>query len=66
LVIINDASTDGSGETYINYFKFYKIDKKYYTYIENKRRVTALQNFYLASINHCSVDSVVITLDADD
>ncbi len=33
IVIINDASSDGSGEVFRNYFKFYKIDKKYYTYI---------------------------------
>lgn len=66
VVIIDDVSSDGSREIYRNYFKFYKIDKKYYTYIENRQRVTALQNIYRASINHCSADSVVVTVDGDD
>jgi len=41
-VIINDASTDGSGEVYRNYFDFYKIPTDHYVYIENKERKTAL------------------------
>ena len=66
VVLIDDASTDGSGEVYRNYFRFHAIDKQRYTYIENARRVTALENIYFASINHCGKDSVVVTLDADD
>ena len=65
-VIINDASTDGSDEVYRKYFEFYQIDKAHYTYIENQERITSLENLYLATINHCSKDSIVITLDADD
>jgi len=65
-VIIDDASTDGSLEIYKKYFEFYKIDKKYYTLIENKNRVTALENHYLAAMNHCSKDSFAINLDGDD
>lgn len=66
VVIVNDASTDGGDQVYRNFFAFYAIDKQRYAYIENSKRVTALQNIYLASINHCSKDSVVVTLDADD
>jgi glycosyltransferase involved in cell wall biosynthesis len=66
VVVINDASSDGSGEVYRKYFAYHRIDKKHYTYIENTRRVTALHNIYLASIHHCSKDSIVITIDADD
>jgi len=65
-VIINDGSTDGSDEVYRKYFEFYQIDKAHYTYIENKERITSLENLYLATINHCSKDSIVVTLDADD
>lgn len=66
VVVINDASNDGSNEVYRNYFAFYAIDKQRYIYIENSRRTTALQNFYSGSLNHCSKDSIVVTLDADD
>jgi glycosyltransferase involved in cell wall biosynthesis len=41
-VIVNDASTDGSGEVYRNYFSFHSIDKAKYAYIENTKRITAL------------------------
>lgn len=42
LVLINDASTDGSGEIYKKYFEFYNISKDKYIYIENPKRLTAL------------------------
>ena len=51
LVLIDDASTDGSGEVYRNYFRFHAIDKQRYTYIENARRATVLENIYFASMN---------------
>ena len=35
VVIMNDASNDGSGELYRNFFRFYAIDKQRYMYIEN-------------------------------
>ena len=66
VVIMNDASTDGSGEVYRNYFRFHAIDKQHYTYIENSRRTNALHNSYFASIHHCSRDSIVLALDGDD
>jgi len=35
VIIIDDASTDGTTEAYKKYLDFYKIDKKYYTLIRN-------------------------------
>lgn len=49
VVIINDASTDGSDELFRNYLHFYNIDKSKYVYIENKKRLTALENIYIAT-----------------
>jgi hypothetical protein len=66
VVIINDASTDGSGDTYRRYFEFYGIDPAHYTYIENTVRVTAVENIYIASTKHCGKDDIVVTIDADD
>jgi hypothetical protein len=66
VVIINDASTDGSGDTYRRYFEFYGIDPAHYTYIENKVRLTATENEYIASTMHCGKDEIVVNIDADD
>jgi cellulose synthase/poly-beta-1,6-N-acetylglucosamine synthase-like glycosyltransferase len=35
VVIINDASNDGSGEVYRKYLDFYNIDRSRYVYVEN-------------------------------
>jgi hypothetical protein len=66
VIVINDASTDGSGDTYRRYFEFYGIDPAHYTYIENSVRVTAVENIYMASTKHCGRDEIVVTIDADD
>jgi glycosyltransferase involved in cell wall biosynthesis len=66
VIIINDASTDGSGDIYRRYLEFYGIDPARYTYIENKVRVTAVENIYIASTQHCAKDEIVVTIDADD
>ena len=49
VVIINDASTDNSDETYRKYLDFYDIDKSTYIYIENKVHKTAVENFYIGT-----------------
>lgn len=66
VVVIDDKSNDGSGAVYRSFFAFHRIDKKRYTYIENSKRVTALQNIYMGSLNHCAEDAIVVTIDADD
>ena len=66
VVVINDASMDGSDEIYRNFFRFHAIDKQRYTYIENVWRTFAIQNSYFASINHCSKDSIVAIVSGDD
>lgn len=66
VVVINDGSSDGSDEVYRAYFSFFAIDKQRYTYLENTNRTTPLPNLYFGSINHCSRDAVVLTIDGDD
>ena len=65
-ITINDASTDGSNQIFRNYYALHRIDKSKYIYIENKKRITALQNYYNAAIKLCSKDSIVIIVDGDD
>jgi glycosyltransferase involved in cell wall biosynthesis len=66
VVVIDDLSPDDSSAVYQKYFAFHRIDKERYVYIENRRRVTALHNIYLASTNHCPTDSVAMIVDGDD
>jgi len=65
-IIMDDVSTDGSLELYKKYLAFYKIDKKRYVLIENKKRVGALANHYIGTLTQCSKDSIAIHLDGDD
>jgi glycosyltransferase involved in cell wall biosynthesis len=66
VVVVDDRSTDNSNAIYQKYFAFHRIDKERYVYIENSKRATTLPNLYLASMNHCAVDSVTIHIDGDD
>ena len=66
VIIVNDASTDGSGEVYRSFFRFHAIDKQRYTYIENSKRLTTLPNLYFAAMNHCSKEAIVLHIDGDD
>lgn len=65
-VIINDASNDGSDFTYRKYLNFHNIPTDKYVYIESHKRATALENIYNAIHNHCSNDSISMTVDGDD
>lgn len=66
VVVIDDLSNDGSDDVYRNYFAFHRINKERYVYIENGKRSTALPNHYLAAMNHCPFDSIVVNIDGDD
>lgn len=66
MVVINDASTDGSHEIYQKYFQFHKINPLRYSYIFNPINIGALESIYNAVNKHCSPDSIVLRVDADD
>lgn len=66
VVIIDDASTDGSIEIYKKYLQFYRIDKKYYTLLSNQKKVGALANQYFAVKNYCNKDAIALHVDGDD
>ena len=66
VVIVDDASSDGSDALYRDYLAFHAIDKQRYTYVENLLRLTTLPNLYFAALNHCANDSVVLHVDGDD
>ena len=66
VALVNDASDDGSDEVYRKYFAFHNLSSERFVYIENKVRKTALENIYDLVMNHCSEDSIVFNIDADD
>ena len=66
MVIINDASTDGSDQLYKKYLNFYNIDKSIYSFVNNTQRLFTLENYYKAVYDYCSSDSIVIGVDGDD
>ena len=66
VALVNDASDDGSDEVYRKYFAFHNLSSDKFVYIENKVRKTALENIYDLIMNHCSEDSIVFNIDADD
>ena len=66
VVMINDASNDGTDNIIRRYFHFFQIPKEKYVYISHKTRNTALENTYRAINNICSDDSIVLVLDGDD
>ena len=66
VVVLNDASTDGSDALYRAYFAFHAIDRQRYAYVENAWRATTLHNLYYGSVRHCAAEAVVLNLDADD
>jgi len=66
VIIIDDASIDGTTEEYIKYFKIHKIDKSKYTLLSNLERAYALANQYFGTLYGCSKDSINMVVDADD
>ena len=66
VVVVNDASTDGSGEAYRSFFRFHAIDKARYAYIENSERATTLPNLYFTAMRHCGREDIVFHIDGDD
>jgi glycosyltransferase involved in cell wall biosynthesis len=66
VALVNDASDDGSDEVYRKYFAFHNLSSEKFVYIENKVHKTALESIYDLIMNHCSNDSIIFNIDADD
>lgn len=66
VVIVDDASNDGSGAIFQKYLDFYDIPKDQYAFITNNKHEGALSNIYSAAKQYCSEDSIVMSIDGDD
>lgn len=64
MMIVNDCSTDRTGELIRTYIKKHQLENKI-TFIDNQERKGALRNLYEV-IHQCPDKSVIITLDGDD
>jgi glycosyltransferase involved in cell wall biosynthesis len=63
VILINDASTDDSEETYLDLLELYK-DKL--IYIKNNNRMGAMFNHQNAVLNYCDENDIVVQVDGDD
>lgn len=63
IVLINDASTDGSEEEYLDLLETYG-DK--IIYIKNDVRMGAMYNHQNAVLNYCDENDIVVQVDGDD
>ena len=52
-MIIDDASTDGSGVIYEKYLSFYNIGGSKHIFIKNSDRKTAVENIYASVKQYC-------------
>lgn len=64
VIVIDDFSTDGTGQALENYITELKLQNKIQL-IKNKERKLALQNFYYA-IHSCKPHEIVVCIDGDD
>jgi glycosyltransferase involved in cell wall biosynthesis len=66
IVIIDDASDDGTGELIQIFLKNSKFPPERYSLIHNKKRLSAVPNIYNAIKNYCSKDDIAVLVSGDD
>lgn len=66
VVIIDDASTDGTQDLLERYLKYYAIPKARAQIIKNTASRKALQNIYEGTLAYCSAQEIVVIVDGDD
>jgi hypothetical protein len=54
MVIINDASDDGSHLIFEKYLEFYSIPKDRFVFVNNDARQGTLSNIFTAAKDYCS------------
>jgi len=66
IVVVDDASEDGTGDLISIFLKKSKLSRSQYTLIRNSKRMTAVPNIYNAIKNHCSKDAIALLISGDD
>jgi hypothetical protein len=66
MVIIDDASTDGSGQLIEYFLRGNNKTKGWYRLMRNGERRGSLQNLYEAVIEHCKEDEIVVPIYGSD
>lgn len=67
IVIIDDASTDGTGEGILEFLKDQsQLKEDRFTFIKNKDRVMAMSNLRRAASEMCKKDDIFMIVDGDD
>jgi glycosyltransferase involved in cell wall biosynthesis len=67
IVLIDDASTDGTGKQIETYLANQtKINSSQYTIIINKEQKRAMPNLRNAALNYCKSEEIFLIVDGDD
>ena len=66
LVVVDDASNDGTGDLIDLFLARSKLPKERYALIRNKERMTAIPNIYRAITTECGRDDIAIIVSGDD
>jgi glycosyltransferase involved in cell wall biosynthesis len=66
LVVIDDASDDGTGDLIKIFLKNSKLPPERYFFIQNKKRLSAVPNIHNAIKNYCSKDDIAVLVSGDD
>lgn len=66
LVVVDDASNDGTADLISIFLQKSKLPKHRYVLIRNAQRMTAVPNINMAIKKHCSRDSIAVLVSGDD
>lgn len=67
VVIIDDASSDQTGELIKTYLQGQtKLKESQYILIRNDKQMRAMNNLRLAAKNHCKPEEIFLIVDGDD
>lgn len=66
LVVIDDASDDGTGDLIRIFLKNSKLPPERYFFIQNKERLSAVPNINNAIKNYCDKDDIAVLVSGDD
>lgn len=67
LVVIDDASTDGTGDAILKFLREdSRLEEKRYTFVKNKERLSAMANLRRAASEFCKEGDIFMVVDGDD
>jgi glycosyltransferase involved in cell wall biosynthesis len=66
LIVVDDASEDGTGDLVKIFLRNSKLPPERYFVVQNKERMTAVPNIKNAIVNYCSKNDIAVLISGDD